>query len=91
MGLGFDSTLVLGPQASPGPQFPHLEKGVNYPCLSISWGCKKKMIDLKEAGSSVCMFRTKVKRRDQGGGYGDGPGRKVAGRVWDLKWMDSEI
>ena len=56
------------------------------------WAVRRVMLpDLKEAGSSVCMFRTKVKHRDQGGGYCDGPGRKVAGQVWDLKWMDSEI
>lgn len=28
MGLGFDSTLVLGPQASPGLSFPLLKKGL---------------------------------------------------------------
>lgn len=61
------------------------------PLEGFEQGGELVLPDLKEAGSSVCMFRTKVKRRDQGGGYGDGPGRKVAGRVWDLKWMDSEI
>ena len=42
MGLGFDSTLVLGPQANPRPQFPSLEKGVNHPCLRMYQGCKNK-------------------------------------------------
>lgn len=49
MGLGLDSQRGSGDSGRslnlPGPQFPLLEKRVNYPCLSISQDGKNKMIE----------------------------------------------